>query len=386
MAEVRRWASGLVALGLALALASATLLSGAGTPPAAGQAAPGATLSVLAPAVEVAPKGQGFAPAVDGQTLGAGDQVRTGDQGLALLTFFDGSETQLTPGTTVQVSQADASSGSSITLQQLVGTTVQQVQHIANGAGGFTINTPTATAVARGTRYAFTVRCYTNQPGVPTTALLSFPRRVSESSYLLTDEAIYVDGIALWETRSWADPDTGQTFQTHDQLGRVYPETSATVYREDDGSFWVDRTWEDRVDGGHLAYLRRPGPAGRGAGGRDRRDRPGGTGWLCQCDLGGGRRRPGRPDAGHTRADRADRGGRPGRRYVGRRRRRRRANRPGAPGIRPGNLQPARHRRRPERDPAGQSGHRRACAERAPATTGHGHARLERSARIDHAA
>ncbi|MBV9354357.1 MAG: hypothetical protein JO023_02405, partial [Chloroflexi bacterium] len=108
MADARRSASGRLALGLALALVSVTLLPAAGTPPAAGQAAPGATLSVLAPAVEVAPTGQGFAPAVDGQTLGAGDQVRTSDQGLALLTFFDGSETQLTPGTTVQVSQADA--------------------------------------------------------------------------------------------------------------------------------------------------------------------------------------------------------------------------------------------------------------------------------------
>ncbi|MBV9358901.1 MAG: hypothetical protein JO023_25625, partial [Chloroflexi bacterium] len=126
---------------------------------------------------------------------------------------------------------------------------IQQVQHIANGAGGFTINTPTATAVVRGTRYTVTVRCYTSQPGVPTTALLSFPRRVSESSYVLADEALYVDGNMLWETRSWADPDTGQTFQTHDPLGQAYPETGATAYQEDDGSYWLDRTWEDPTTG-----------------------------------------------------------------------------------------------------------------------------------------
>ncbi len=242
-------ASWLLALGLVVVLAGATLFPLGQPPAASGQAATGATLSVLAPAVEVAPKGQGFAAAVDGQTLAAGDQVRTGDEGLALLTFFDGSETQLTPGTTVQIAQADSSSGSSITLQQVVGTTVQQVQHIASSGGGFTINTPTATAVVRGTRYAVTVRCYAGQPAVSATALLSFPRRVSESTYLLTDEVLYVDGGALWETRSWNDPDGGQSFQTHDELGQAYPETGATVYQENDGSYWVDRGWEDPSSG-----------------------------------------------------------------------------------------------------------------------------------------
>jgi hypothetical protein len=242
-------ASWLLALGLVVVLAGATLFPVGRLPAASGQTTPGATLSVLAPAVEVAPKGQGFAPAVDGQTLAAGDQVRTGGQGLALLTFFDGSETQLTPGTTVQVAQADSSGGSSISLQQVVGTTVEQVQHIASSGAGFTINTPTATAVVRGTRYAVTVKCYAGQPAVSATALLSFPRRVSESTYLLTDEVLYVDGGTLWETRSWTDADSGQSFQTHDELGQSYPETGATVYQEDDGSYWVDRSWEDPSSG-----------------------------------------------------------------------------------------------------------------------------------------
>src|SRR5579864_8235771 len=75
---------------------------------ALGQVASGATLSVLAADVEVS-TGGAFGPARDGMTVGPGDQIRTSNGGVALLTFFDGSETQLTPDSQVQIQQAAGS-------------------------------------------------------------------------------------------------------------------------------------------------------------------------------------------------------------------------------------------------------------------------------------
>src|SRR5690242_440396 len=71
-----------------------------------GQASAGATLSVLAAPVEVATGGGSFSAGRNGQTLQVGDQVRTGSGGVALLTYFDGSETQLTPDTQVELQAA----------------------------------------------------------------------------------------------------------------------------------------------------------------------------------------------------------------------------------------------------------------------------------------
>src|SRR5215831_10774242 len=74
----------------------------AAQPPVRAQTLVGATLSILAPLVEVSLAGAPFGAAQDGQTLRPGDQVRTGATGIALLTFFDGTETQLTSETQVE--------------------------------------------------------------------------------------------------------------------------------------------------------------------------------------------------------------------------------------------------------------------------------------------
>src|SRR6266568_4916248 len=93
----------LVTLGLAGALAP--LWPGSTRETLAAAASPvGATVSVLAMPVEVAPVELGvFTAAVDKQTLRKGDIVRTGPGGIALLTFFDGSESQLGAESEVQI-------------------------------------------------------------------------------------------------------------------------------------------------------------------------------------------------------------------------------------------------------------------------------------------
>src|SRR5438105_14255495 len=63
-----------------------------------------ATLRVLAGKVDVEPGGAGpFKQALDGQTLGDGDVVRTGPDGRAQITYFDGSITRIDFNTTYRI-------------------------------------------------------------------------------------------------------------------------------------------------------------------------------------------------------------------------------------------------------------------------------------------
>jgi ferric-dicitrate binding protein FerR (iron transport regulator) len=119
----------LAVVGLLVSLVGASLTPSL-SPAALGQAASGATLNVLAASVEVAIGGAAFAAARDGMTLGPGDQVRTSGGGVGLLTFFDGSELQLTPDSQVQINQASSTAGPTINVSQILGTTVDRVQRL----------------------------------------------------------------------------------------------------------------------------------------------------------------------------------------------------------------------------------------------------------------
>src|SRR3982074_1289677 len=141
MADRWHW---LVVVSVLLSLAGASLAPSL-SPAALGQAAAGATLSVLAASVEVAVGGAAFTAARDGMLVGPGDQVRTSNGGVGLLTFFDGSELQLTPDSQVQIKQT-SSSGPTIGVSQILGTTVDRVQRLSSRPTNFTTDTPAATA------------------------------------------------------------------------------------------------------------------------------------------------------------------------------------------------------------------------------------------------
>jgi hypothetical protein len=232
-------------------LGSGSFLADLSLRTAYGQVASGATLSVLASPVEVAVAGGSFANARDGMTLAPGDQVRTGDSGVALITFFDGSETQLTPGSQIAIQQlASSAGGPLIGISQTVGTTVDRIQRLTATPTNFSTDTPAATAVVRGTRYALTVKCYAAPPPPPQTPLLTFPRRLSDvPGFLLADEVVYDDGGTLWEARSWQDPTTGESFDTYQEIGSTFPQIGEHIYQEDDGTFWIDRQWQDPATG-----------------------------------------------------------------------------------------------------------------------------------------
>jgi hypothetical protein len=128
----------LVALGVLVSLGGTSLAPSLSAGIVTAQAAAGATLSVLAAPVEVAVGGgSSFGAARDGMTVGPGDRIRTSSGGVGLLTFFDGSEKQLTPDSEIQIQQANSSNGPQISVSQVLGTTVDRVQRLGSGPGNY---------------------------------------------------------------------------------------------------------------------------------------------------------------------------------------------------------------------------------------------------------
>jgi hypothetical protein len=114
-----------------------------------------ATLTVTEPSVTVIPGASGAAHAgVSGETVGAGDRILTANPGGAVITFADGSEVELAPGTEVRLDAVGqtAGGGSLVAIAQASGTTVSRVTDLgANGS--YQLETPNATAFVRGTLF-----------------------------------------------------------------------------------------------------------------------------------------------------------------------------------------------------------------------------------------
>lgn len=143
---------------LALGITAASwLLPGSIPRLSAAELPSGATLTILVNPVQVASLGAtDFVDALPGQSLQPGDVVRTGDTGIALLTFFDGSESQLAAGSQVQIEQADYTPAPHIALFQTSGVSINRVIPLPPG-GSFRTDTPDATGLVRGTSYVVTV-------------------------------------------------------------------------------------------------------------------------------------------------------------------------------------------------------------------------------------
>src|SRR4051812_1687098 len=95
-----RWATLLV---LAVLFAAMPLAASAAPAPIPAAQATQATLTVLADGVQIVGSGGAQAAATNGQALAAGDRVITSASGRAILTFADGSQTELQPGTELVV-------------------------------------------------------------------------------------------------------------------------------------------------------------------------------------------------------------------------------------------------------------------------------------------
>lgn len=117
-------------------------------------AANAATVAVIRGDVDSMRAGGSFAPALDGQVVGGGDVVRANTQGLAVLTFFEGSTLTVEPGSQVTVTSLSrvGADGINVSIEQTIGRTWASVQKLAPGSQ-FQIKTPTSTAAVRGTAF-----------------------------------------------------------------------------------------------------------------------------------------------------------------------------------------------------------------------------------------
>lgn len=153
-------------MGLALLVALVVLLAGCS---GQGQSVPDSSLanqstpSGSAPQATVSsPSGQvlvardasdAWVEAEPGMRLGAGDSVRTGEDGSVLLLLFEGSVVEVGANSELLVGELtlDEAGSTGVRLRQMVGTTVNRVHRLVDPASRYEVETPAGIAAVRGT-------------------------------------------------------------------------------------------------------------------------------------------------------------------------------------------------------------------------------------------
>jgi hypothetical protein len=121
-----------------------------------------ATLGIVQNPVEAAPAAAptAFGAGREGQELSVGDVVRAPGTGSGLVTFLQGTTTEVTPGTTIvvrEIAPAPSGGGILLTVQQTAGQAIHRITNLIAGSQ-FKVVTPNATAVVRGTILRITVQ------------------------------------------------------------------------------------------------------------------------------------------------------------------------------------------------------------------------------------
>lgn len=114
------------------------------------------TLHVISGGVEVQEEGlASFRPAVDGETLHAGDTVRTDTDSRAVVIYFEGSTTEIEPESelTIQALALEEDGPFSISLSQGLGTTWNRVIAFADPESSFEVEAPAAVGAVRDTLF-----------------------------------------------------------------------------------------------------------------------------------------------------------------------------------------------------------------------------------------
>ena len=151
---------GVAAIGLAFVLAIALGASGALTPKAQRSAAGASTtLTIISGTVSIRAAGRDFGAAPDGAILAVGDTVRTGSDGRAVLTYFEGTTVEIEPASELTIDAASAGpDGSTVLLMtQNIGRTWHVVTHLLSGNSKYEVRTPASTASVRGTQFEVAV-------------------------------------------------------------------------------------------------------------------------------------------------------------------------------------------------------------------------------------
>jgi len=146
-----RFAVAALALGFVLAL----VLGVAGVSGNAKAFGAGTTLTVLSGDVTVRHGSGDFAPAADGEVLSEGDAIRTGPDGRAVLTYFEGSTVTIEPATELAIDSANstADGGTVVLMTQSVGRTWHVVTKLITSGSKYEVRTPASTASVRGTEF-----------------------------------------------------------------------------------------------------------------------------------------------------------------------------------------------------------------------------------------
>jgi hypothetical protein len=121
-----------------------------------GSEAHASTLSVFAGTVARQQDGV-WVSLADGALVAEGDRVRTNGDGLALMTFADGTTVAIDPATEVTVERALTSGVRQIALRQWSGRLWHDVAPDGRSGSSFTVHTPDSTVVAHGTVFETTV-------------------------------------------------------------------------------------------------------------------------------------------------------------------------------------------------------------------------------------
>lgn len=153
-----KWVGALASLGLAgVALTALLLVMAFGTPPGARTA----TLADVQGVVEVASSAdaQDWAVAEEGQSVQAGQVVRTRPDSSVALVYFEGSRTILEPDSALLIEQLSGRWQKTLMLQlrQLYGETSHQVVKLRGSGAFYKVTTPAGAAEVHGTTFAVDV-------------------------------------------------------------------------------------------------------------------------------------------------------------------------------------------------------------------------------------
>lgn len=113
------------------------------------------SLTILSGDVSVRHGSDAFVAAVDGETLNAGDAVRTAADARAILTYFEGSTVTIEPASEISIDNAEtlADGGTVVAMTQTLGRTWHVVTKLITGSSKYEVKTPASTASVRGTEF-----------------------------------------------------------------------------------------------------------------------------------------------------------------------------------------------------------------------------------------
>ncbi|HZP97880.1 MAG TPA: FecR family protein [Candidatus Limnocylindria bacterium] len=146
-----RFLAAALALGVVLALAAGSTGLVGGTRAFAAAT----TLTIIGGDVSVRHGPTAFVAAADGEVLNEGDAVRTGNDGRAVLTYFEGSTVTIEPASEIAIDAASAApdGGTIVVMTQSAGRTWHVVTKLITGSSKYEVRTPASTASVRGTEF-----------------------------------------------------------------------------------------------------------------------------------------------------------------------------------------------------------------------------------------